>query len=166
MSIGVVHIENNQVIMTSTDSDGKITRERLVSGHFEVIAEENSGDHSDVTTRLKSKVQVLLDIAKAHPLGFTVDKKTLEHVQSGYAIAVSETQDCFGVSGLYNVIEESKKSYINAIGGWFNSRNEKYYFDAVMIVDDLYLALYLGSKNKQEAIFNLSTGEEIKIFKK
>lgn len=166
MSIGVVKIEDNQVIMESTDSDGKVTRERLISGHFEVISDKNSGGHSDCKTALKSKHGVIMDIAKNHPLGFTVDKKTLEHIQSGYAVAVSETQDCFGSRGLCTVMEESMKNYIDAIGGWLDTRTNRFSFDAVMIVDDLYLALYLGSKNSQHSIFNINTGEEIKIFKK
>ena len=46
-------------------------------------------------------------------------------------------------------------------GGWLNSRDNKYYLDAVIVMDNLADALYYAQAGKQEAVFNLNTFEEI-----
>ena len=116
-------------------------------------------------TNLRSYKNVIQHISENNPAGFTVDKVLLEPITTGYAIAVSETQDSFGDSGLDKVIEIAKHNWIDAIGGWLNSDNGKYYYDAVMVVDDINDALLLASRNKQIAIFDLSKGEEIRLYK-
>jgi len=50
-------------------------------------------------------------------------------------------------------------------GGWLNEKNGEYYYDAVMVVDELRTALFLGFRNKQIAIFDLEKGKEIKLLK-
>lgn len=111
-----------------------------------------------------SKQEALKFIAKQNPDGFTVDKNTLEPITEGWAVAVSETQNSFGEEGLKQVIEHAEqKSYIEAIGGWLNSEDGQYYFDAVMVVQDYETAAELGYRNKQKAIFDLYTGEEFKL---
>lgn len=112
-------------------------------------------------TSLKNLKKAIEDIAQKNPSGFTIDKKTLEPISKGYAVAISETQDSFGSEGLDKVIELSEKSFIDAFGGWLN--DDKYYYDAVMIVDNIDDALLLGMRNKQKAIFNLATLEEISL---
>ena len=109
------------------------------------------------------KKQEIIDIALANPKGFTINKNTLKSITEGYAIAVKETQDSFDTDGLNKVLKIAEKSYIDAIGGWYNEKNQKYYFDAVMIVDDLGLALRLGFDNKQIAIYNITDGREIEL---
>ena len=106
----------------------------------------------------------LAAIAMANKDGFTVNAATLQPVTTGYAVAVADTQNSFGFSGLANVVKYvSEHPEINAFGGWYNSDNNQFYFDATVIVDDLETAKDLGRYNKQIAIFDLENLEEIKL---
>ena len=106
----------------------------------------------------------LLAIAQQNPDGFTVDKNTLQPVKSGYAVAVAETQNSFNGYGLLKVIDHVlAHNEINAFGGWFNSENNRFYWDGTIIVNDLNLAIDLGRRNKQIAIFDLANLEEIRL---
>lgn len=104
-------------------------------------------------------------IAQENPEGFTINKKTLQPISRGYAVAISETQDSFGSEGLDKVMEFAKPSFVDAYGGWLNEKNGEYYYDAVMIIEDLRTALFLGFRNKQIAIFDLEKGKQIKLLK-
>ena len=96
--------------------------------------------------------------------GFTVNAETLQPVTRGYAVAIADTQDSFGPEGLANVVKYvSEHPEINAFGGWYNSKNNMYYFDATVIVEDLQKALELGRANKQLAIFDLANGLTIDL---
>ena len=96
--------------------------------------------------------------------GFTVNAANLQPVKKGYAVAVADTQNLFGFSGLTNVIKYvSENPEINAFGGWYNSENNMYYFDATVIVDNLATAKELGRINEQIAIFDLANLEEIRL---
>ena len=106
----------------------------------------------------------LATIAADNKEGFTVNAATLQPVKTGYAVAVAATQNSFGIEGLANVVKYvSEHSEINAFGGWYNSGNNMYYFDATVIVDDLATAKELGRINKQIAIFDLANLKEIRL---
>ena len=106
----------------------------------------------------------LLNIAAINHDGFTVDKNTLEPITSGYSVAVDATQNSFGPQGAAKVVYyASRHQEINALGGWFNSRDNEYYFDAVIICKTLEEAIALGKLNNQIAIFDLNTMTEIEL---
>lgn len=106
----------------------------------------------------------LAAIAMANKDGFTVDAATLQPVTNGYAVAVADTQDSFGFNGLANVIKYvSEHPEVNAYGGWYNSDNNMYYYDAIVIVNDLAAAEEVGRANKQLAIYDLANLEEIRL---
>lgn len=106
----------------------------------------------------------LATIAMNNKEGFTVNAANLQPVTTGYAVAVSDTQNSFGFEGLANVVKYVQDHpEINAFGGWYNSENNMYYFDATVIVDDLEAAKELGRINKQIAIFDLSNLTEIRL---
>lgn len=115
----------------------------------------------------KKQLTVLLalaTIATNNKEGFTVSAATLQPVTRGYAVAVADTQDSFGLEGLANVVEYvSEHPKINAFGGWYNSKNNMYYFDATVIVEDLAAAIELGRMHKQLAIFDLANGLQIDL---
>ena len=113
----------------------------------------------------QTKVLIALAaIAMNNKEGYTVNASNLQPVTTGYAVAVSDTQDSFGFSGLANVVKYvSEHPEVNAFGGWYNSDNNKFYFDATVIVDDLATAKDLGRYNKQIAIFDLTNLKEIKL---
>ena len=106
----------------------------------------------------------LATIAMNNKEGFTVSAANLQPVTKGYAVAVAATQNSFGLEGLANVVKYvSDHPDINAYGGWYNSKNNMYYFDATVIVEDLAVALELGRINKQLAIFDLKNGLSIDL---
>lgn len=115
----------------------------------------------------KQQTKVLLAlaaIAMANKEGFTVSAANLQPVKRGYAVAVADTQNSFGLEGLANVVKYvSEHPEVNAFGGWYNSDNNMYYFDATVIVDDLATAKELGRINKQIAIFDLANLKEIRL---
>ena len=108
--------------------------------------------------------ELLQSIAVMNPNGFTVNAKTMEPITTGYAVAVAGTQNSFGSYGAAKVVSYAYlHPEINAFGGWLNSENNMYYYDAVIIVSSLDKAIKLGRENGQIAIFNLTTLEEIKL---
>ena len=113
----------------------------------------------------ETKILVALAaIAIANKDGFTVNAANLQPVKSGYAVAVAETQNSFGLEGLANVIKYvSEHPEINAFGGWYNKENNMYYFDATVIVEDLAAALDLGRMHKQIAFYDLSNNLPIEL---
>ena len=113
----------------------------------------------------QTKVLIALAaIAMANKDGFTVNAANLQPVTTGYAVAVADTQNSFGLEGLANVVKYvSDHTEINAFGGWYNSDNNMYYYDATVIVNDLEAAKELGRINKQIAIFDLANLEEIRL---
>ena len=114
--------------------------------------------------KLALSLELLQAVAIACPDGFTVDKNTFEPITSGFSVAVAETQNSFGNYGAAKVVSyASKHDEIKALGGWFNSKNGQFYYDAVIIVDSLEEALKLGRENGQIAIFDLNTMQEIEL---
>ena len=106
----------------------------------------------------------LATIAANNKNGFTVNAATLQPVTTGYAVAVADTQDSYGLEGLANVVKYvAAHPEVNAFGGWYNKSNNKFYFDATVIVDDLAAAKELGRVNKQIAIFDLANLQEITL---
>lgn len=115
--------------------------------------------------KIKTSVLIALaTIAANNKDGFTVNAATLQPITAGYAVAVADTQNSFGFEGLANVVKYvSEHPEVNAFGGWYNSENNMYYFDATVIVDDLKTAQELGRANKQIAIFDLANLKEIRL---
>ena len=134
----------------------KLTKELAVFGKRVLLAYgggsiKKTGLYDDVIRRLEKD-------------GFTVTASTLQPVTTGYSVAVADTQNSFGFDGLANVVKYvSDHPEVNAFGGWYNSENNMYYFDATVIVNDLAAAMELGRINKQIAIFDLANLTEIRL---
>ena len=113
----------------------------------------------------QTKVLIALAaIAMGNKEGFTVSASNMQPVSTGYAVAVADTQNSFGFEGLANVVKYvSEHPEVNAFGGWYNSENNMYYYDATVIVDDLATAKELGRINNQIAIFDLANLKEIRL---
>lgn len=112
----------------------------------------------------KTLVAALATIAAANPAGYTVNARTLEPLTSGYAVAVAATQNSFGPEGLQRVIEyAATHKDIAAFGGWLNQKSGLYYFDAVIICENLTDAMELARVNKQIAFFDLNNKKEVRL---
>ena len=109
--------------------------------------------------KTKNLVSAIAAIAVANPLGFTVNIETLEPVTTGYAVALSETQNSFGFDSLDHVIRVAQRTGA-AVGGWYNSENGKYYFDATLIVASYTVAAELAQLNEQIAFYSLDENKE------
>lgn len=142
----------------------------LVSNLYSIFANVNNKqiiNKKYFTIMNKKETSILIalaTIATNNKEGFTVSAANLQPITKGYAVAVAATQDSFGLEGLANVVKYvSDHPEINAFGGWYNSKNNMYYFDATVIVEDLAVALELGRINKQLAIFDLTNGLPIDL---
>lgn len=114
----------------------------------------------------KNIITLVAAVAAQNPEGFTVNAANLQPVKSGYAVALAETQNSFGVEGLAKVaqvIDRLNGSQELAFGGWYDSESGQYYYDATIIVHDKNEAMELGRANKQIAIFDLDNLEEIRL---
>jgi hypothetical protein len=133
------------------------------SSQVPVLAQRNA---------LVTESRKLLNVIKNNPEGFTIDAKTGESITEGFPVApVKEAEYVIDADNLtedmvdeYAIIlhrmSQSTNKPIRA-GGWLNSRDNKYYLDAVIVMDNLADALYYAQAGKQEAVFNLNTFEEI-----
>ena len=111
------------------------------------------------TTKLISKV---LDYAKINKSGFTLNIKTLEPIKSRYVASYKETQDSFSANDLQSVIAHAL-THNNIVGGWYNNKDKRYYFDSNKIFDDLDEAIQFGLDNSQLAIFDIDNTNEIRL---
>ncbi len=113
------------------------------------------------TTELVDKVWVF---SQSRPEGFTLELSTWTEPKEGISVAYELTESSVDYSGLELVISHAlaHKGYV---GGWLNSADSLYYFDSIRIfpVDSLEAAIRFGMANDQIAIYNLSTGEEIRL---
>lgn len=136
---------------------------------FHTFAAVKEKPNSNKYFKIMNKRQLSLLIALAtiatnNKEGFTVNAATLQPITTGYAVAIAATQNSFGLEGLANVVKYvSEHPEINAFGGWYNSQNNMYYFDAAMIIKDLKTAIEIGRANKQLAIFDLANGLPIDL---
>ena len=115
-------------------------------------------------TNLMLSFEMLTSFAALNPDGFTINKETFEPITAGFSVAVAETQNSFNNEGAARVVAyAAKHKEINALGGWLNTENGKYYFDAVIVCENLQDALELAKANNQIAIFDLNTLTEIRL---
>ena len=106
----------------------------------------------------------LINVATINPDGFTIDKNTLEPITAGYSVAVEATQNSFGPQGAAKVCYYARKHQeITALGGWYNSKNDHFYFDAVIICKTLEEAIILGKLNNQISVYDLNNNKEIEL---
>ena len=103
--------------------------------------------------------EILWDLSKEYPQGFTVTVPDGKAVRKGWCCGHIETQNCFGRKGLKKALEFALENGL-AVGGW-KGYNGKYYFDAVILTDDPEEAEDLKYRHKQQAVYNIETGKII-----
>lgn len=132
-----------------------------------IFVSESTGHdaHSLLTAGRHKKIQMLniiLEIAKQNPYGFTYNLNTKTFVKFGICVAYNATQNSFDEAGAASAIAHAL-NHCGIIGGWFNSENGRYYFDSVRIFRDRNEAIAFGLAEKQIAIFDLTNLNEIKL---
>lgn len=109
---------------------------------------------------MEKLVAAIKAIASKNSDGFTVILPTLQHAKKGWVVALAETQDSFGDQGLIKVIETAQRLQ-TAIGGW--EHKGKFYYDAVLLLEDKDEAIRIGRENGQIGIFNIETATYIEL---
>lgn len=97
----------------------------------------------------------LMDYAKEHPGGFTIDHDGYP-IDEGFAIAMKSTKHGFGPVGAAMVLETVKFNPVFMIGGWKESHDTIMWFDAILITHDYDLAVAWAIKQEQKAFFDLT----------
>lgn len=115
------------------------------------------------TSQIALLTEKVYQIAKNNPSGFTINLNSLQLITSGYVAAYKATQNSFGLSGLQNAINYALSVGSNIVGGWYNSANDMFYFDASKTFGDINEAANFGIENEQIAIFDLSQNKEIQL---
>ena len=57
---------------------------------------------------MNASIKLIAAIAAMNAAGFTINAETLQPVTSGYAVAIRDTQNSFGESGIASVLEAIK----------------------------------------------------------
>ena len=120
--------------------------------------------HLSGTDTSESVADRIWTYSKTHPDGFTLDIKTMTQPTEGICAAYEFTQSSHSRSDLEAIVTHAT-SHGGYVGGWLDTSDSLYYFDSVRIFpdDSLQAAINFGKANHQIAIFNLSTGKEIRL---
>lgn len=104
--------------------------------------------------------------AETNKDGFTLCINTLKPITSGIAASYKATQNSFSETDLQSVISHAL-SHGGVVGGWYNSKDGKYYFDSnkVFKTNELAEAIQFGLNNEQIAIFDIDNLQEIRLDK-
>lgn len=108
-------------------------------------------------------IAAVITAGNNNPDGFTLDIETFQFASTGYAVALAETQNSFDCEGLNKVVNYCIDNNIRYIGGWYNAKNGKFYYDATVVISDRSQAIEMGRMNRQIAIFDLDNLEEIEL---
>ena len=113
------------------------------------------------TARLADRVW---SYRETHPEGFTLEINTWKEPQEGISVAYESTQNHHDRADLRRVVRHAR-SHSGYVGGWRNAEDSLYYFDSVRLFpeDSLGAAISFGKANHQDAVYRLSTGQEIRL---
>ena len=113
------------------------------------------------TARLADRVW---SYRETHPEGFTLEINTWKEPQEGISVAYESTQNHHDRADLRRVVRHAC-SHSGYVGGWRNAEDSLYYFDSVRLFpeDSLEAAISFGKANHQDAVYRLSTGQEIRL---
>lgn len=122
--------------------------------------DDNATEQTEVTT-IADKVWAY---AQDHPVGFTLNIRTMTAPTEGIAVAYADTQDSFD-RGMLDFVVKHSLEHDGYVGGWYNSDDGRFYFDSTRIFPENQLeeAIKFGKENGQYAIFILSTGTEVSL---
>ncbi len=98
----------------------------------------------------------------SHPEGFTLSLSTLTEPSEGISAAYYSSSMVLDKDGLETVVSHSL-AHDGHVGGWFSSKDSLYYIDSVRLFPEnkRNKALRFARRNKQDAVYVISTSEEI-----
>ena len=103
-------------------------------------------------------------LSQSRPEGFTLNINSWKEPKKGITVAYESTQNRHDKADLDFVVNHAK-SHNGYVGGWLNSEDGLYYFDSVRLFpeDSLKAAINFGKANHQDAIYKLSSKQEIRL---
>ncbi len=115
---------------------------------------------------MKQLIDGVWDYSLINPNGFTLNVETMKPIKYGISVAYRETQDSFGKESLNGVINHALE-HGKAVGGWYDTESNRYYFDSVKIFrnSEIDKATEFAKNNDQLAIYDLTNLKEIRINK-
>jgi hypothetical protein len=124
-----------------------------------------------MNTQTSVTARSLVAMAEQNPMGFTIDTNGIEVTKyyTRYVIGLELTLNSHNLEGaehciqvMNDILEGGNHERTElGFGGWLDTKTNEYHFDVVTFTTDLGHAKYLGRVNKQYAIFDLETMEEI-----
>ena len=112
-------------------------------------------------TSVESLKEKILSYGESHPDGFTLDIRTFSEADNGISVACQLRRDR---QSLEDVISHAYRNG-GYVGGWWDSVNGRYVYDSVRLFpeDQLDEAMEFGRRNRQDAIYIISSGTEIRL---
>ena len=104
----------------------------------------------------------VLEIAKKNQDGFTLSINNLTPITTGFVVSYKATQNSFSETDLQSVVNHAL-SHDCIVGGWYNGKDKKYYFDSNKVFRSITKAIEFGIKHEQLAIFDLDNMHEIRL---
>jgi hypothetical protein len=100
----------------------------------------------------------VLELAEQNPDGFTIHSNGTEAPTEGVCVALAETQNSFGLHGLFKALSVAVEKNLH-FGGWLENTTGKFYWDAVRLFpeNELEEALEFARNEGQISVFVLST---------
>ncbi|MCR4964128.1 MAG: hypothetical protein K6A41_00565 [Bacteroidales bacterium] len=124
----------------------------------------NCSTNRILTKDVRAVADQVWSYSQKHPDGFTLELSTISEPQEGISVAYAATQGCHSRSKLNRVVRHALR-HDGYVGGWLDTTDSLYYFDSTRIFpeDSLDAALQFGAKNRQIAVFILSSGTEVRL---
>ena len=110
----------------------------------------------------KEMVNVIYAMGQMFPDGFTLDLNTMRQPTEGLIVSYKATQNSFDRKSLPAVIKHAR-THNNLVGGWYNPKDGKYYFDSNRSFpeDSLAAAVAFARENEQHTVYVTSKGINI-----
>lgn len=101
-------------------------------------------------------INKILEASRQNPEGFTFDLYTndLLKIDYGYVVAIIDTQDSHVSANIPSVLRAARKHNLHLVGGWWDEKEEKYYYDACAWFEDFSEAVAFAKANNQKAIYD------------
>ena len=153
------------VLYLHTFNSGSYTTIRLTDDFNRYKNVSNFGDAILYVEEVKNLIikgitEKVLDYAAKNKSGFSLNINTLQPVSSGYVVAYEETQDSHTAIEVQNVIIHALMNNC-VVGGWFNDKNKKFYFDSSKVFSNVRNAIDFAIKNNQLAIYDIDNNHTI-----
>lgn len=104
----------------------------------------------------------IIETLEANKDGFTLNLKSGELVNKGFAVGITHNIPLNDIETLYKNVNVAD-DVLKCVGGWIDQTNKDYFLDFVLVVNTKEQAETLSKVFKQIAYFNLNTMKEVRL---